>query len=246
MMEYGVYQFSKKELAENSVLFLLLTGGMAYLFYRSILVFAVTLALFPVFLKKRKEGYIRKRRLELEGQFLDGIRIVATELTAGYSAETAFEDACAELENIYDKDDMILKEFRYISSQLGMNRNLEELLEDLGERSGSEDIGGFAELFAVCKRTGGNLLSIIRNTAWNISQKEETQRDIMTALAAKKMELNIMSLVPALILLYVQTISPGFLDGMYHNAAGISVMTLCLILYGTAYFWGRRIVDIRI
>ncbi len=245
-MDYTDYQFSKKELAGNIILFLGIAGGIGYLFYRSFAAFLLCLPFFGIFLKKQKEVYCQKRKRILEEQFLTGIQAVATALTAGYSVETAFEDAYRELQNIYREDDMIMEEFCYIVSQLRVNRNLEELLKGLAVRSGAEDICNFAEIFSVAKRTGGNLLSIIRNTAWTISQKEETRREIETALSAKRLEQNIMSLVPAMILLYVQLVSPGFLDVMYHNLTGMIIMTLCLLVYGAAYFWGRKIVNIEV
>lgn len=245
-MDYMEYRFTKKELVWNLILFLGLAGGIAYLFYRSWAAFLLFLPFIGVFLKKRKEVYCLKRQRKLEEQFLTGLQAVSTALSAGYSVETAFEDACGELQNIYEEDDMIMQEFRYIVNQLKVNRNLEELLKGLAVRSGAEDICNFAEIFSVAKRTGGNLISIIRNTAWTISQKAETRREIDTSLSAKRLEQNIMSLVPAMILLYVQLVSPGFLDVMYHNLTGIVVMTLCLLVYGAAYFWGRKIVNIEV
>lgn len=245
-MDYRQYQFSKEEWFFNLVLFLALAAGIGYLFYRSWIAFFFCFPFAGKFIKIRKDTYCRRQREKLEGQFLMGIQAVSTALTAGYSLETAFQDACKELGSIYEEDEMIMKEFRYISSQLSMNRNLEELLNGLAVRSGSEDISGFAEIISAAKRTGGDLIAIIRNTAWNMAQKEETRREIETALSARKMEQNIMSLVPAFILLYVQTVSPGFLDEMYHNVTGSLIMTVCLAVYAAAYLWGRKIVEIEV
>ena len=174
------------------------------------------------------------------------MQTVTTSLTAGYSVETAFEDTLKELPLIYREDDMIVQEFRGIVSKLRMNQNLEELLQSLAVRSGIEDVRNFAEIFAIAKRSGGNLIAIIRNTIQSIGQKNETRKEIQVVLAAKKMEQNMMSIIPCLILFYVQTVSPGFLDGMYHNPMGIAIMTAALAVYAGAVFWGRKIVDIEV
>lgn len=241
-----MYRFSKKEKLLNMLLFLALVGMIGYLFYRSVTAFVLLLGLFPFFIKIRRENGKKKRQQMLAEQFLSGMQSVATALTAGYSVETAFEEALKELENMYDEEALIIGEFRYIVTQLHMNRNLEELLCGLAIRSGIEDIRDFADVFSAAKRTGGNLISIIRNTILCVSQKEETRMEIQTCLSAKKLEQNIMSLVPCLILLYVQVMSPGFLDVMYHNVAGAIIMTICLILYGAAWYWGRKIVNIEV
>lgn len=245
-MDYQTYRFSKKEKMLNVLVFLVLVGVISYLFYRSVIAFLLLLVLFPLFIKIRKEDGKKKRQQLLAEQFLSGMQSVSTALTAGYSVETAFEEALMELRNMYNEEALIVGEFRYIVSQLHMNRNLEELLCGLALRSGIEDIRDFADVFSAAKRTGGNLVSIIRNTILCVSQKEETRMEIQTCLSAKKLEQNIMSLVPCLILFYVQVMSPGFLDVMYHNAAGTIIMTICLLIYVGAWYWGRKIVDIEV
>ena len=245
-MDYQTYRFSKKEKMLNVLVFLVLVGVISYLFYRSVIAFLLLLGLFPLFIKIRKEDGKKKRQQLLAEQFLSGMQSVSTALTAGYSVETAFEEALMELRNMYNEEALIVGEFRYIVSQLHMNRNLEELLCGLALRSGIEDIRDFADVFSAAKRTGGNLVSIIRNTILCVSQKEETRMEIQTCLSAKKLEQNIMSLVPCLILFYVQVMSPRFLDVMYHNVAGTIIMTICLLIYVGAWYWGRKIVDIEV
>lgn len=245
-MDYMEYRLSREEKVKYVLLFFLLDGVISYLFYRSVIAFLVGMSLFVYFLKEVKKNLCRKRQEELAGQFLMGMRAVSTSLTAGYSVEQSFEDALKELQLIYQKEDMIILEFQYIVNQLKMNRNLEELLLGLAARSGIDDIRNFAEIFSAAKRTGGNLIAIIRNTIHSVGQKEETRKEIQTALSSKKLEQNIMSLVPCLILIYIQMVSPGFMDGMYHNLTGIVIMTICLGIYAGAFFWGRKIVEIEV
>lgn len=245
-MDYTVYRFSKREYLENILLFLIGDVCISYLFYRSYLVFLAVLPLFKMFLKERKKDACRKRVQKLEEQFLVAMQTVITSLTAGYSVETAFEDTLKELPLIYREDDMIVQEMRSIVSQLKMNQNLEQLLQSLAVRSGIEDIRNFAEIFAISKRSGGNLIAIIRNTIQSITRKNETRKEIQVVLSAKKMEQNLMSIIPCLILFYVQTVSPGFLDSMYHNVAGVVIMTISLGIYAAAVWWGRKIVNIEV
>lgn len=245
-MDYRKYRFSKRELTENVLWFLALDGAFSYLFYRSWLPFFMFLPAGLQFLKIRSRTYCRRRRQELLEQFLAGMQAVSTALAAGCSVETAFAEALREMRNRYPSDALIVREFRYIVAQLRMNRNLEELLLSLAARSGLEDIRNFADVFAASKRTGGNLMAIIRNTVLCAAQKEETRREIAACLSAKRLEQNVMSLVPCLILIYVQTVSPGFLDVMYHNAAGALIMSGCLGVYMCAWYWGRKIVTIEV
>ena len=65
-------------------------------------------------------------------------------------------------------------------------------------------------------------------------------------MASKRYEQTLMSFLPCGILLYLQLISPGFLEVLYTTALGAGVMTVCLAIYIAAVLWGRRIGDIRV
>ena len=138
------------------------------------------------------------------------------------------------------------REIGWINAQIKLSVPVERLLLDFGRRSGSEDIENFAAVFATAKRMGGNTAGIVRETAVTISSKIDVEREIETAIAAKKYEQKIMSVMPAFIILYMQLTSPGFLSIMYTTAFGMIVMTACLAVYAGALWWGAKIVDIRV
>lgn len=244
--DYRVYHFSRKELAINALIYLGLCGIISFLFFRS---WIAWILLFPgvyFFLKDRRRELARKREVEMEGQFLTGIQLVCTSLQAGYAVENAFGEAAAELRKIYSGEAFVVTEFDYIVSQTKLNRSIESLLSDLGERSRVEDIQNLAEVFYTAKRTGGDLMAIMRNTISCIQQRRETRMEIETTLAGKVMEQNMMSVIPLLILGYVTLTSPEFLEVMYEGLPGRIVMGVCLALYLLAYLWGRKIMAIEV
>lgn len=245
-MDYEQYHFTGKQWIYQVLLYGIIDGMVSTLFYRSFLAFIFFLPGFFFFLKQRKSDYILAGKKELSQQFLTGIQAVSAALAAGYSVENAFEEALEDMERVFEKEDKIIKEFTYIKNQLKLNNTLENLLLDLAKRSRVEEIENFAEVFSAAKRTGGDLIAIIRNTILCISQKEETKMEIETCLSAKSLEQKIMSGVPFMILIYVGAASPGFLDVMYYNPAGICIMSLCLVMYVAAYMWGKKIVDIEV
>lgn len=246
MKDYGNYHFSRKEWIKYFFLYLGLDGLISYLFFQSVLAFVLLLPGCVVFFRDRKKDLQEKRAVQMQSQFLTAMQLVSTSLQAGYAVENAFKEALKELRKIYEEDAFIVWEFRCIVSQLALNRPMEILLLDLGQRSHVEDIQSFAEVFFTAKRTGGDLMAIIQNTVCCIKQKQETQQEIETCLSGKRMEQNMMSGIPLFMLGYVKLTSPGFLDSLYHNTAGIAVMTVCFGVYLLAYFWGRRIMHIRV
>lgn len=245
-MDYKKYYFSKKEWAKYLFLYLCLDGLISYLFFQSLAVFFLLLPGCGLFFKDRR-NYLQEQRAEqMQNQFLTGMQLVSTSLQAGYAVENAFKEALKELKKIYAEDTFIVREFQYLVGQVGLNRSLENLLLDLGQRSRVEDIRNFAEVFFTAKRTGGDLMAIMQNTVRCIRQKQEIQKEIETCLSGKRMEQNMMSVIPLFMLAYVKLTSPGFLDSLYHNLVGSVVMTVCFGIYLLAYFWGRRIMHIRV
>lgn len=244
-MDYRCYRLTGRERVKFAAEYLLLDGAVSVLFYRSWIAFVLFLPGVFWFLRMKKEEERKKRIRKLGGQFLTGMQAVSNALSAGYSVENAFGEALTEMEKLFG-DDLIVREFSAIVTRLSLNRTLEELLADLAERSDEEDIRSFAEVFAVAKRSGGDLVAIIRNTVASIGQKEETRQEIRVCIAAKKLEQNVMSVVPLFILAYVGAASPGFLDGMYHTPEGIGVMSICLFLYLLAWRLGKHMVEIEV
>lgn len=244
--DYDCYRFSIKEYFLYGVVYLALGGGISWLFYHSFWPMLLILPGFPLFLREQKKRLIRQQKTLLLAQFLTGIQAVSNGLSAGYSVENAMEEAFKETMKVYGEDGIFTEELGGIVRKLKLNSSLETLLEDFGKRSHLEDIENFGEVFAVARRSGGDLNLIIRNTAESISQKARAQQEIAVSLAAKKMEQNVMSLIPLLILFYVDLAAPEFLEGLYHNSFGIGMMSVSLVIYLLAFLWGRRLVQIEV
>ena len=156
--------------------------------------------------------------------------------------ENAVSEAYRDMELIQGRETPMLWELGEIKRRLTLGETLDRLLMDLGRRSGAEDIVTFAQIYATARRSGGNLVKVMKRTADNISEKVEIQREIRTAMAGKRMEAVCMMVIPLLIILYLQIFSPGFLDPLYRGLGGRMYMTVFLLVYLAAVLWSRRIM----
>lgn len=244
--KYGEYSFSGRELLFDLLKSALITGAFAYMFYRSRIAFAAWPAVAFLMLKRDKRDKIRRRRERLSLQFRDAILAATASIQAGYSIENAFLEAEAEIGSLYGRESEMAQELALIRKGMKNRIPLEKMLLNLGERSGVEEIRDFTEVFAVAKHMGGNMKEIIRRTSDLTQQRMEVEREIATLLAAKKYEQKVMNLIPFILFGYLQLTSRGFFDILYHNAAGVMVMTLCLTVYLCACLLSEKILDIRI
>lgn len=244
--DYGEYPLRGKEnmmyIAEGAAV----VAMLGYFFYRSWIACLCLAPVFFLFLKDKKKELARRRRQELGLQFKDMILSVAANQRAGYAVENAFRESYRDMEMLYGAKSLICVEIRHIMVGLDNNVVLEKLLYDLGLRSHETDMMQFADVFCIAKRSGGNMADVLSKTAMVIEQKMETDKEIQLMVSAKRLEQKIMNAVPFLIIFYVSGTSRGFFDVLYHNPAGIAIMTACLGLYGMAYRLSRRIVEIEI
>jgi len=189
----------------------------------------------------------KKRRVRILGiQFRDAIASALTSLKAGYSIENAFKEAGRDMELLYGKKSPICKELKRIYKGLANNIPLEKLIGRLGKESGNPDIEEFAEVFAVAKRSGGNMTDIIGRTIAVISRKMDVEKEIDVLISSKRLEAGIMNFVPFFIIFYISITSNGFFAPLYHNVVGVILMTVCMIVYFAAYLLSQKIVNITI
>lgn len=187
-----------------------------------------------------------RERLLLTEQFKDGLQCLLASLEAGYSVENSFLHAAGDIRMMYAEREPIVREFDRIRRQLGNGQNIEELLLQMGERNDSEDIRNFATVFVTAKRTGGDIISVIRSVTNDIYRKNEIRKEIQTVVYAKEFEANIMKAMPYAILLYFRVFSPGFLDPLYSGLFGRIVMGGVFLGYYVLGKLADRIVKIDI
>lgn len=219
---------------------------MLYVFYESFLPAPFLLPVWILLMKNWAEDTSAKKEQEFREQFRDSIQAVSAALKAGYSVENAIREADNDLAPMYGKDTRIRREFERMAHQLDMNMTAEEVLSGLARRTEQEDVKNFVNVFTAAKRSGGDSILIIRNAVRIISEKIDTEKEIQTMLAAKKLEFHIMCAVPFVIILYMKLTFGEFMSVLYGNTVGTVVMSICLCLYIGAYCLGRRIIHIEV
>lgn len=228
--------------AKNAGVFIL----MMYVFYES---FLPAFVLFPILIMYMREWLIDiagKKKREFMEQFRTAIQAMASALKAGYAAENAVREAYRDISSIYGKDARIIREFSTIIHQLDMKISLTSVFEGFAARTEQEDVENFVHVFSAAKKSGGDSIAIVRSAIRVISEKIETEKEIETMIAAKKIEFEIMCAVPYVIILYMKATFGEFLSVLYGNVSGVAVMSICLAVYIGAYQVGRKMIRIEV
>ena len=226
--------------------FFLLDAGIAYLFYQNWIAFLCFLPFLKVFLKMTARAKKEKEKRKMLEEFREMIGFISGALNAGYSLENAFWVAKKELGILYGTKSILVSYLERVLRKLKMNTSLEQALEEFARECQLEEAKNFAQVVAIGKKSGGNLVRIIEKSVHSICLKLETEEEITTMIAAKKMETRIMILFPALIVLYLRLTNGEYIGVLYGNVVGAAVMTVSLGAMVVSAFWSEKIMDIKV
>ncbi len=229
--DYDVYKYEKDEFIKVIAVPVIMIVFLSYVCYNSLFFVIILLPYIPYYIREKRIKLKDARKWKLNLEFRDYINCISTALESGYSIENAIKEAYLDMKLSYSEDALIMREMKQILSALANNRTVEEVFLDFAERSGIDDIKSFADIFATAKRTGGNLILIIKSTADVIHTRVELKRELRTVIASKKYEADIMKIIPFGILIYLRVFSPDMVAALYGNLFGIAFMSVTLLIY---------------
>ncbi|HEY4390941.1 MAG TPA: type II secretion system F family protein [Paenibacillus sp.] len=229
----------------------LLVGGVGffligYIFFHSWLI-SLVLVFGATFAPKYWSSYLlRKRRETLGLHFKQALYSLSSSLAAGRSVENGFREAIEDLQLLYpgNSSDMII-ELGIICTRMEYGQPIEEALLDFSERAGLEDISNFADVFTICKRSGGDLVEVIRRTSTIISEKLEISQEIGVMIAQKRFEAKAMSAAPIFFLVFMEFSSPDYMEPM-HSGIGLAISFGALVVFALCFWLMLKIMDIRV
>lgn len=219
---------------------------LLYLFYKSVFALLLVIPAAYGFHRCYKKVRAEKYSETLNVQFKDALLSFAASLRVGFSMENALTESIEEMRQMYGEAAPITQELTRVCGQLSVGVPLETAFLELANKSGAAEIQTFATVFQIAKRTGGDLVEIMKKTASDIAAKIDTKGEIAVIVRGKKLEQNLMALAPPLMILYVDFSAGSLLEPLYETLLGRVVMTVCLGLYIGAYFISRRILKIEV
>lgn len=198
-----------------------------------------------VFVPIYKKSRLDKRHLDLSHQFRDMLEALASSFSSGANVQTAFEAALTDVGRQYGSDEYIVKEAQEIVGGVKQGFATDVMLRDFAIRSGDEDIESFADVFEACYRSGGSMTAIISQTRNVIVEKAAVSDEIATMLASNKLQHNVMSVMPIVVMLMLRLTNQGFAES-FATPTGVATCTVAIAMFVGSYVYGRKIIDIKV
>lgn len=210
------------------------------LFYDSVLL-SLALSVVGSFLAVRDDTrYVRSKQKLLAAQFEHALQSISSNLFAGKSMENAIASAALDLRLMYaGQSPYLVVELDRIKRMLEHGIPIEQALDDFGRRLNIADITDWIDVFRTAKRSGGDLLAVMRHTSRAISEKMDLERELAVMVAGKRFESNVLSVVPVLLLAGLKFGSPDYMAPLYEGI-GRLVMTGALMTLGFSFYLTRR------
>ena len=187
--DYTEYRLSEKQFSLAAVVGGVIAFTAAYLFYRSVIVSLIFSAAGLLAPRQHRNSLLIRRRERLKIQFKEALYSLTSSLAAGRSVENAFVSSLDDLRLLYpDPRTEVIREFEIIRSRMAYGEPLEQTLDDFSKRAQIDDITQFVDVFIICKRSGGDLVEVIRRTSQTIGEKLEIQQEIAVMVAQKRYE----------------------------------------------------------
>jgi len=230
----------------RTILAVIIIAGVLYLFYHSFWALLLLPAGIVIYRRIRRKDLKRQHSDLLALEFLDMLESLIASLRVGYSMENALKECLQEMILMHGEDAPICRELRLMLSSFRLGFTAEQAFQEFAARSAVEDIETFAAVYSIAKKAGGDMVEILTRTSNNLSGRVETRSEIAVLISSKKLEQNIMTLIPVGIILYMEMTSQGLLDPLYGNLPGVLIMTACLSIYLAAMWLGRKIIRIEV
>lgn len=245
--DYNTYRFNVSEIIMYSLICSIFLFVLLYVFYHSVYISALSIPFSFLLLMPIKKKKIADRKNKLLLQFKDMLYSVSSSVSAGDSVETAFEKAGEELAILYPGSNVdIINEIKLINNKLKLNISIEDAVDDFAKRSHLEDVESFADIFKTCKRTSGDISTIMRSSATIIADKIETKEEIQTLLTEKRLESKLVLIMPVATIVLFTITSGDYMSVLYSTSLGRIIMTITLGLLAVSYLIGKKIMNIEV
>ena len=139
-MDYSRYSMCTKDWGIVFIKSMAATVIIAYLFYDSPIVVIAFPVVFAYCAKLCRQEGVRRQKEKLNEEFMNVLKVLSSNMLAGYSVENAWQEAEKEMELMYGNDSLMLSEIQEMNRQIKMNQTFEVVLSEFAHRSGLEDI----------------------------------------------------------------------------------------------------------
>jgi tight adherence protein B len=180
-----------------------------------------------------------RRRAAFADQLDDSLQLMASSLRAGHSLLRAV-DAVSQ-----DAGSPTADEFARIVNETRMGRDLDDALDDVAERMGSDDFTWVAQAIAIHREVGGNLAEVLDTVGHTIRERNAIRRQVKALSAEGKLSAAVLMSLPFGIIAFISMTNPGYLAKFTESFIGYGMLAVAAVMMLVGGLWLKKTVRIQ-
>jgi tight adherence protein B len=179
-----------------------------------------------------------RRRASFEEQLPAVLMLIAGSLRAGWALPQSIEFVVREA------SEPVVSEFRRVQAEARLGLPIEQALDRVADRIGSEDFRWTASAIALQREVGGDLSAVLETLAATIRERAELHRQVRSLTAEGRFSAIVLEVMPFAILLLLYVISPDYISPLVTSPLGQMTLGGGLLLLAIGVVWLQRVVHI--
>ncbi|HEX9202274.1 MAG TPA: type II secretion system F family protein, partial [Acidobacteriaceae bacterium] len=183
----------------------------------------------------------RGRRLKAFNTALpDAIDLMARSLRAGHSMGSSIEMIAEQ------SPEPLAFEFVQVFQQQRLGLHFRDALLQMGTRVPSRDLQFLITAILVQKETGGDLTEILDRASHVIRERVRIEGDVRTHTAQGRLTGWILGLLPIVMLVLINIVSPGYSTILFHDPTGQKLLYAGAAFITIGGLIIRKVVDVQV
>jgi tight adherence protein B len=196
-------------------------------------------ALAPVVAKVVIDHLRARRQAAFADQLDDSLQLMASSLRAGHSVLRAV-DAVSK-----DTEAPTSEEFARVVNETRVGRDLNVALEEVVDRTGSQDFEWVVQAIGIHREVGGNLAEILDRVSGTIRERTQLRRHAKSLSAEGRISAIVLIAMPFVVFALVSVASPGYTSALTGTGLGRLMLAAALVLVAVGGVWVRSTVKVR-
>jgi len=180
-----------------------------------------------------------RRQSAFADQLDDSLQLMASSLRAGHSLLRAVDSVAQEAAAPTSE------EFTRIVVETRVGRDLNDALDEVAARMGSDDFVWVAQAIAIHREVGGNLAEVLDAVGHTIRERNAIRRQVKALSAEGKLSAIVLMGLPFGIGGFIGLTNPGYLAGFAESVVGYGMLAVSALLLVVGGLWLKKMVSIR-
>jgi tight adherence protein B len=180
----------------------------------------------------------KKRQKTMAEQLPDVLSILASSLRAGHSFLQALDQVAGEIK------EPSAGEFHRVVSEIRLGRSIDDAMNEMAERVGSEDMRWAVMAVNIQRQVGGNLAEVLDIVANTVRERAYVQRQVRVLSAEGRLSIAILTALPFGIFFYLALVNPEYVAPLFNTMIGRILLLVGGTLMALGVFVMTRIVRI--